>query len=403
MRSALVRILGGSGVYVIEGVRTPFGKFGRSLRGVPAVELGMLTAAEALHRAGLEPRDVDVVIYGHVIRGGTGMNTARQVALKAGVPERVEAITVDMVCASGLYAACLASTLIEAGVAGVALAGGMESMSSAPFLIPSTVRWGVRFVYGDGIVAEDSMVADGLRDPLNGYVMGVEADEAAREAGARREDLDVIGLVSHLRAAKAWRDGVMGRFVIPVEVGGKVLLESDEGVRPDTSLEKLRRLRPAFGPEGLHTAGTSSQLSDGAASIVLAGGGAVEELGLRPKARLVGWSAVGCDPRRFCLAPAKAVKSLLNALGWDVRDVDYWENHQAFAISDYVFMKELGVSVRALNLHGGAIAVGHPLGASGARALLEAVNVLETRGLRRAVVSVCHGLGGAVAVALELT
>ncbi len=403
MGSALVRVVGGSGVYVVDGVRTPFGKFGRSLRGVPAVELGALTAAEALRRAGLEPGDVELVVYGHVIRGGTGMNTARQVALKAGIPERVEALTVDMVCASGLFAACLASTLMEGGVTRIALVGGMESMSSAPFLLPPAVRWGVKFVYGAGIVAPDSMVADGLRDPVSGDVMGVEADEAAREAGASREDLDVIGLVSHLRAAKAWRDGVIGRFVVPVEVGGKVLLEADEGVRPDTSLEKLRRLKPAFGPNGLHTAGTSSQLSDGAASLVLASGGAVEELGLRARARLVGWSAVGCNPKRFCLAPAKAVKLLLKALGWGVGDVDYWENHQAFAVSDYVFMKELGVSMRRLNLHGGAIAVGHPLGASGARALLEAINVLETRGWVRAVVSVCHGLGGAVAAALKLT
>lgn len=390
------------GVYIIDGVRTPVGKFGRSLRDVPAVDLATFTIERLLERTGLEPSLIDFVAYGHVIRSGTGMNTARQAALRAGIPEHIDAMTIDMVCASGMNAIITGATYIEAGAYRVVLAGGMESMSQAPFTVTPQIRWGVKLVYKGYLPVRDAMVHEGLYDPLNDKVMGEEADETAREHGATRDILDWIGYESHRRAAEAWDKGYMKRYVEPYEAGGRVLLDHDEGIRKDTSLEKVRQLRPAFGPNGLHTAATSSQLSDGAASLIVAGEDAVRELGLKPRARIVGWSYAGVRPDRFPYAPVVAVKALLGALGWRPEDVDYWENNEAFAVNSFLMNKYIGVPYERLNVHGGAIAIGHPLGMSGARITLELINVLETHGGKRGVASICHGLGGAAALAVEL-
>lgn len=389
-------------VYIVDGVRTPIGKFGRSLRDVPAVDLAAFTVKKLLERVDVDPSMIDHVFFGHVIRAGTGMSTARQAALKGGIPYGVDATTVDMVCASGMKAIIDAAQFIESGAFSLVLAGGMESMSNAPFILTSRVRWGVKLVYKGYLPVRDAMVHEGLYDPLFNKVMGEEADETAREHGAMKDELDWIGYESHMRAAKAWDNGYMDRFVEPFEYNGKILLETDEGIRRDTTLEKIKRIPPAFSPDGFHTAATSSQLSDGAASVLVASAEKVKELGLKPIARIVGWAVGAVHPTRFPYAPVVVVRELLRVLGWSVSDVDFWENNEAFAVNSFLMHKHLGVPYEKMNVHGGAIALGHPLGMSGARITLELANVLSTHGGRRGIASICHGLGGAAAIAIEL-
>jgi acetyl-CoA C-acetyltransferase len=389
-------------VYIIDGVRTPVGKFGRSLRDVPAVDLASFTIKKLLERTGVSSDQIDHVFFGHVIRAGTGMDTARQAAIKAGIPYGIDATTIDMVCASGMKAIIDSSQFIESGAFRLTIAGGMESMSNAPFTITSKIRWGIKLVYKGYLPVRDAMVNEGLYDPIFDLIMGEEADQTAQEHGAEREELDWIGYESHMRAAKAWDSGYMDRFVLPFEYKGKVLLEQDEGIRRDTSLEKIRQLPPAFTEKGPNTAATSSQISDGAASLLVASEEAVKELGLKPLAVIKGWAIGAVDPRRFPYAPVITVKKLLDELGWSVQDVDFWENNEAFAVNNFLMHKYLNVPYEKLNVHGGAIAIGHPLGMSGARITLELINVLLVHGGKRGIASICHGLGGASALAIEL-
>ncbi|WP_131160414.1 acetyl-CoA C-acyltransferase [Aeropyrum pernix] len=390
-----------SPVYIVDGVRTTIGKFGRSLKDFKAVDLAALTIRELLERAGVDPNYIELAVYGHVIRAGTHMNTAKQAALKAGLRSDLEGFNVDMVCASGMASVVKASLLIDAGMYSLALAGGMESMSNAPFIAPPSIRWGVRLIYQGALEMKDAMVNDGLYDPLNQLVMGQEADETAWDYGAPREELDWIAYESNMRAARAWERGHMQKYTIPVKAGGGVVLDYDEGIRPDTTVERLSKLPPVFTPKGPHTAGNSSQISDGAVSLLVASEEAVREMGLKPKARIVGWAYAGVDPRRFPVAPVHAVRALLKKLGWRVEDVDYWENNEAFAVNSLIMNRELGVPYERLNVVGGSIAVGHPLGSTGARLILQLVYTLEENGARRGVASICHGLGGAAAVAIE--
>ncbi len=389
-------------IYIVDGVRTPIGKFGGSLKDVPAVDLASFTLKEVLDRNGLRPDNLDMLIYGHVIRAGTGMDSARQVAIKAGVPYNIDSMTVDMVCASGMAAIITGANYIASGTYRLIAAGGMESMSMAPFIIQSNARWGVKHLIGREWEILDAMVYDGLWDVLLNKVMGEEADMTAAEYKAPRDELDRISYESHMRAAKAWNSNYMKDFVVPYERNGKVLLDHDEGIRTDTSIEKLKKLPYAFTASGPHTAGSSSQLSDGAATLLIASEDAVKELGLKPIARIVGFAYHGVETWRFPAAPVGAVKKLLEDVGWSVDSVDYWENNEAFAINSYIMHHELNIPYDRMNVHGGAIAIGHPLGMSGARITLELINVLKKHGGRRGVASICHGLGGAAAIALEL-
>ncbi len=389
-------------VYIVDGVRVPVGRFGGAYKDVPATDLATFTLSELLSRNGLRPGELDLVIYGHVIRAGTGMDTARQVAIKSGVPESVDSMTVDMVCASGMAAIITAANYIAAGSYRLVVAGGMESMSNAPFLISPGARWGVKHLIGREWKILDSMVYDGLWDVMFNKVMGEEADMTAREYRAPRDALDFVSFESHMRAAKAWDSGAMKDFVVPYVRNGKEALTQDEGIRRDTSIEKLKALPHAFTPDGPHTAGSSSQLSDGAASLLIASEEAVRSLGLKPLARIVGFAYHGVETWRFPAAPVGAVKKLLDDVGWPKDSVDFWENNEAFAVNSYIMHTELGIPYDRLNVHGGAIAVGHPLGMSGARITLELINVLRRHGGRRGVASICHGLGGAAAMALEL-
>ena len=392
-------------VYIVDGVRTPIGRFGRSLKEFTAVDLAAYVIKSLLDRTGVSPSSIEFIVLGHVIRAGTGMGTARQASLKAGIPQSVDSMNVDMVCASGMAAIITGAMYIASGSYDIVIAGGMESMSNSPFIIPSSYRWGVRhFILSKGRGdVYDAMVYDSLLDPLLGYTMGEEADMTARKYEASREELDWIAFESHMRAALAWKQEVMRRYVIPViRRDGKVILDYDEGIRADLKLEDLRLLQPVFTSEGPHTVATSSQLSDGAAVMLLASENAIKRFNLEAKARIVGHSYVGVDTWEFPIAPIYAMRKLLDSIGWSIDKVDFWENNEAFAINNFLVSRMLKVPYERLNVHGGAIAIGHPLGASGARIVLELLNVLETKGGIRGVASICHGLGGAAALALEL-
>jgi len=353
--------------YIVDGLRIPIGKFGRSLSREHPAELAAYVVKHLVEKHGLPGDEIDLLVFGHVIRAGQGMDTARQVAIRSGLPKHVDGMTVDMVCASGMAAIVTAHQMIKAGDAELIIAGGVESMSTAPFLMPEKTRWGIRHLIGRKAELRDAMVYDGLWDIFEDRIMGEEADLVAKERGATREELDWIAYESHMRAAHAWETGAMDEYVIPYEKNGKTILERDEGIRADTSTEKLARLPPAFFPDGLHTAGNSSQLSDGAAAVILASEEKARELGLPRKARILAHVYTAVETWRFPEAPIHAVKKLLSKLGWSTGDVDYWENNEAFAVSSWLYHHLLGVPYERLNVHGGAIALGHPLGMSGAR------------------------------------
>ncbi len=388
-------------VYVVSAKRTPIGKFGGSLKNLSPVELGVAAARAAIREAGLDPSQVDLAIFGNVIRGLHGQDVSRQISIKAGIPLDKDAFSVDMVCSSGMMATILAENIIRAGDAEVVLAGGTESMSQSPFCIRGYARWGVKMIMGDGLPLEDEMIVDGLRDPFNGMLMGQEADMVARELGYTRDKLDSVAYDSHMRAAKATDSGLFKNEIVPVDAGGTTIT-SDEGIRRDTSIEKLAALKPAFGSDGLHTAGTSSQISDGAAALVLASERAVRELSLKPIARITGHAWAGIESYRFPVAPVISTRKLLEKTGTKISDYDYFENNEAFAVSSLIYVDQLGVPYDRLNVLGGALALGHPIGASGARLIVTLINVLRTFKGKRGIASLCHGIGGATSISVEL-
>lgn len=392
-------------VYIVSAARTPIGRFGGSLSRLDAVELGAIAIRAALERGRVDPSSVEFVYMGHVIRAGTGQDTARQAALRAGIPVAVDAATVDMVCSSGMAAVINATMMIRSGDADLVVAGGMESMSRAPFIVPADARWGIKHLIARRLELLDAMFHDGLYDPVAGLGMGQEADMVARRHGYTREMLDEVAAESHARAARAQRAGLFSSEIVPVDVeknGRRIRLDHDEGVRPDTTPEKLARLPPAFGPDGLHTAGNSSQLSDGAAALVLASERALDEYGLRPLARLTGYAWAATETWRFLEAPVYAVRRLLERTGTRLEDYDYIEVNEAFAVSLLLARDMLGAPLDRVNPLGGAIALGHPIGATGARIIVTLINALRSLGGERGIATLCHGLGGATAVALEL-
>lgn len=387
-------------VYIIDAIRTPIGKFGRSLMYIPPQDLGALTIKWLLMRNELEPSIPDFVVMGHVIRDGFGMDTARQAAIKAGLPPEIDAMTVDMVCASGMAAIITGYNMIKAGEASIVIAGGMENMSRAPFIIPWEYRWGVKLLYERKTPIIDSLVYEGLTDPFNGMIMAEEADKLARELGVNREALEEVAYTSHMRAYEATHKGYFNNEYLPVKIDNKVLLVVDEGIRGDTSLEKMAKI-PTIFPGGLHTPATASQISDGASALLLAGSSALDKYGLKPCAEILGYSVSGVETWKFPLAPIEAVKKLLGKIGMGIEEIDYFENNEAFAISNIVYEDMLGVSRDKLNVFGGAIALGHPLGASGARIVTTLINVLRVKGGRMGVASICHGMGGATAILIK--
>ncbi|MCL6527687.1 MAG: thiolase family protein [Thermaceae bacterium] len=391
-------------VYVVSAVRTAIGKFGGSLKDFSPVQLGAHVMKAALAKAGVQGEALDLYVFGQVLRAGQGQLPPRQAALQAGIPEDVDGYAVDMVCASGMQAAVSGALAIQNQDAELVLVGGMESMSGAGFYLSSRARWGYKYLAGAPEALQDILQRDGLSDPFTGEAMGEQAERLAAEFGATRTELDQIAVESNRRAAQAQEAGHFRQEIAPLELKtrkGTELFQQDEGVRPDARLETLAALRPAFRQDGVLTAGNASQISDGAAALVLASGEAVRQHGLKPLARILGSSWAAGTPWRFPEAPVPAVRKLLGKLHLSIADFDLFENNEAFALNNLLFHRLLGLPLEQLNIHGGAIALGHPIGASGARILTTLIHALHTHRKERGLAAICHGTGGSVALALE--
>jgi acetyl-CoA C-acetyltransferase len=386
--------------FILSAVRTPIGKYLGSLSEVPAPQLGAGAVGEALRRANALTENIDEVIMGNVLQAGVGQNPARQAALKAGLPDTVAAYTVNKVCGSGLKAVMLAAQAIKAGDAELVVAGGMENMSLAPYLLCG-VRVGWK--YG-GQKVLDAMIHDGLCCAFEGWHMGEAAEYIADKCGITRADQDRFAAQSYQRAMAAWERNAFQAEIVPITVGSgrkAKVVQRDEGLRPDTSAESLAWLKPAFREKGTVTAGNASMLSDGAAAVVVASARAAERLGTKPVARVVAYSTSGVAPKDIFLAPVFAVRQVLDRAGLTLKDIDLFELNEAFAAQMLACGKELKWDESRVNVNGGAIALGHPIGASGARVLVSLLHALEQRGLRRGLASLCLGGGNAVAMVVE--
>jgi acetyl-CoA C-acetyltransferase len=391
-------------VYIVAAVRTPIGKFGGSLKDHSPVDLAAHVMTHALEVAGISGSALDFYAFGNVLRAGHGQLIPRQAALKAGIPEEVDGVALDMVCSSGMMSLITGASLIRSGDAEVVLTGGVESMSGTGFYLSSRARWGYKFLMGAPEEVKDLLLYDGLTDPMSGEAMGVQSERLASELGIERRDLDEVAMASHARALSATRDGRFSDEIVPLSLRVKrdtVEFGEDEGIRPDTTLESLGSLRPAFDSAGVLTAGNSSQISDGAAAILLASGESVSELGLTPLAKVLGGAWSAGPSWRFPEAPIPAVTKLLDRIDRSIDDFQLFENNEAFAMNSILFHRMLGVPFDRLNVHGGAIALGHPIGCSGSRILVTLTHALKTRAEEAGVAAICHGTGGATAVAIE--
>lgn len=390
-------------VYVVSACRTPIGRFQGCFRDLSAVELGRTAVAEAIRRAGVEGEGVDEVIMGNVLQAGLGQNPARQAALGAGMPTSVAAMTVNKVCGSSLKAVTLAAYTIQAGDAEVVVAGGMESMTRAPYLL-LRARDGYRL--GNGEVV-DSMIHDGLWDVYRDYHMGCTAELVSERYGISRRQQDEYALESHQRALEAAKAGRFSDEIVAVAAprpkAEPLQIHQDEGPREETTLERLSRLNPVFAKDGTVTAGNASQISDGASAVCVASEDAVRKMALTPMARIVASATSGVDPELVMMAPMGAVEKVLKRAQWNKAEVDLFELNEAFAAQSVALCREIGIDREKVNVHGGAVALGHPIGASGSRVLTTLLYALSQRKLKRGVASLCLGGGNAVAMAVELT
>lgn len=392
--------------YIVSTARTPIGKFGGALKDVSPVQLGAHVVKAAVERAGIAPGDLDLYVFGNILKHGHGQLIPRHAAIKAGIPAQVDGYAVDMLCSSGMMSVMNADNAIRAGEADLVLAGGIESMSQAGFVLSHRARWGYKMLIGDGREQlQDALLVDGLTDPMTGELMGEETERLCAEYGIQRAELDEVACLSNARAAAAANTGKFAAEIAPIEVQEKrktVVMDKDEGPRPDTTMETLAGLRPSFKKDGVLTAGNTSQISDGAAALLLASEEAVERLKLQPVARLLGKAYAGVEPWRFVEGPVPAIRKLSEKLQLDVDEFDLIENNEAFALNNVLLRKLLEVPYERINVYGGAIALGHPIGASGARIIVTLVNALRQEGKRRGIASLCHGVGGGTAVAVEL-
>jgi acetyl-CoA C-acetyltransferase len=387
-------------VYLLSAARTPIGKYLGAFADVPAPDLGAAALREALRRAGAPAAQVGEVIMGNVLQAGVGQNPARQAALKAGLPDTIAAFTVNKVCGSGLKAVMLAAQAIRAGDAELIAAGGMESMSRAPYLLFGA-RQGWKF--GDQKVV-DAMVHDGLWCAFECWHMGEAAEHIAAKCGVSRAEQDRFALQSQKRAAAAWERNAFAAEIVPVTVGSGAKAKSvarDEGLRPDTTAEGLAKLRASFKEGGTVTAGNASTLSDGAAALVVGTRQAADRLGAKPMARVVAYATSGVAPKDIFIAPVAAVRQVLEKAGLRMGDIDLFELNEAFAAQMLACGKELGLDESRVNFNGGAIALGHPIGASGARVLVTLLYAMEARGAKRGLAALCLGGGNAVAMVVE--
>jgi acetyl-CoA C-acetyltransferase len=394
-------------VVIVSAVRTPTGKFQGSLSGYSAVQLGALAVREAVRRAGVASEQIDECIMGNVVSAGLGQNPGRQAALGGGLPPSVSAMTINKVCGSGLKAVALAAQAIQTGNAEIVVAGGMESMTNAPYLLPQG-RNGFRM--GDAKVV-DAMILDGLWEIYNDYHMGVTGENVAEKHAITREQQDAYALASHQKAAAAQNSGAFRDEMLPVEIPAKKkgeaagVVDRDESVREDASLEALHALKPAFKKDGTVTAGNAPGVNDGAAAVVVTSARKAAELKLEPMVRIRAQATSGVDPKWVMLAPVIGIQRVLKKAGWTKEQVDLYELNEAFAVQALGVMKEVGLDApelaKRVNVHGGAVAIGHPIGASGARVLTTLIYALIHRNLHRGVAALCLGGGNSVAMAVE--
>jgi acetyl-CoA C-acetyltransferase len=387
-------------VVLVEPVRTAIGTFGGSLRDVPAVTLGSVAIDAAIARAKLRPDEVETVIMGNVVQAGTKMNPARQAAVRAGLPVTVPALTVNRVCGSGVQAVVSAAQEIALGNINVAVAGGMENMDQAPYLV-ARARWGYRM--GDGALY-DSVLRDGLNDAFSDAHSGWHTEDLVEKYQVSREAQDRWALRSQQRFAAAQAGGHFESQIVPVEVPGKkgpTQFEKDEHNRPDTTIDTLARLKPAFRPNGTITAGNAPGLNDAAAAMVLADGAWAAKRGLAPTARLIAYGIAAVEPGMFGLGPVPAVKQALQRAGWDIRSIERAEINEAFAAIAIVVARELGLPEEVVNVEGGAVAHGHPMGATGAVLTTKLIHSMRRDGLTRGLVTLCIGGGQGIALAIE--
>ncbi len=386
---------------IVSAVRTPVGSYGKSLAGISAVELGVVALQAALQRTGIDPAEIDEVILGNVLQAGLGQNPARQVVIKAGLPREVPAFTINKVCASGLKSVFLAAQAVMLGDAEIVIAGGMENMSQTPFALRQA-RWGYRM--GDGDLV-DLMIVDGLWDAFHGYHMGTTAENVAREFGITRQDQDALALASQQKAEAAIKSGRFKEEIVPVMIpqrkGDPQAFDTDEHPRFGTTLDALTKLKPAFQSDGTVTAGNASGINDGAAIIVVMSATKASRLGLKPMAAIKSYASAGVDPSIMGTGPIPASRKALARAGWKAEDLDLIEANEAFAAQAIAVNREMGWDLSKVNVNGGAIAMGHPIGASGARILTTLLHEMGKRGSRKGLATLCIGGGQGAAIAVE--
>ena len=390
-------------VVIISGCRTAVGKFQGSLSDLSATQLGAIVVREAVKRAGLNSDQIDECIMGNVLPAGLGQNPARQAAIFAGLSPATGAMTINKVCGSGLKAVALAAQAVQTANASIVVAGGMESMTNAPYLLPQA-RKGYRL--GNGKVI-DSMVNDGLWDIYNDYHMGVTGENVAEKYGITREEQDEFAVNSHRKAIAAWKECRFKSQIVPVEIPARkkgeapTFFEKDESPREDTTMEALRALKPAFKKDGTVTAGNAPGVNDGAAAVVVTSATRAKELGAQPLVRIVAQATSGVEPKWVMLAPIDAVRKIWEKTGWKNEDVDLYELNEAFSVQALGVTRELGLDLNKVNVNGGAVAIGHPIGASGARVLVTLIYEMARRNAKRGIAALCLGGGNAVAMAVE--
>ncbi len=388
--------------FIVSAVRLPTGKFLGTLKDFTAPELGALVVRESVARAGIDPGAVDECIMGNVVSGGVGQAPARQAALKGGLEDHVAALTINKVCGSGLKAVMLAHQGIQTGDIDIAVAGGMESMSNCPYIIPK-VREGLRMGHGSVI---DLMIHDGLWCPFENWHMGNAGETVADAYKVTRDQQDEYSVDSHKKAAAAASAGRFTAEILPVTIpqkkGDPIVFDRDESVRGDTTADVLRELKPAFKKDGSVTAGNAPPVNDGAAALVVMADDTMRSLKVTPIARIVAQATSGLAPKMLLMTPVEATRKVLKKAGWSIGDVDLIELNEAFAVQAVAVMAELGVDPARVNVNGGAVALGHPIGASGARILTTLIYALKARGLKRGIATLCLGGGNGVALAIEM-
>ena len=387
---------------IVSAVRTPTGKFLGVLKSLKATELGAMAVREAVARAAIDPATVDECIMGNVIQAGNGQNPARQAALNGGLADHVAALTINKVCGSGLKAVMLAAQGITTGDIDIAVAGGMESMSNAPYLLPR-VREGLRM--GDGAIV-DSMINDGLWCAFEQCHMGMSGEVVAETYKVARADQDAFAADSHRKAAHATREGWFREEILPITLpqkkGNPLVVDRDEAIREDTTPEALAGLKPAFKKDGTVTAGNAPGVNDGAAAVVVMSSEKARALGITPIARIAGQATSGLAPKFVLMTPVESVRKVAAKAGWKLEDVDLFEINEAFSVQAVAVMRELGIDPARVNVHGGAVALGHPIGASGARVLTTLLYAMKRRSAKRGIAALCLGGGNGVALAVEL-